>query len=156
MSAHEDSTHETALGQVIRERRINRGLCTRALAGAAGIGRRQLTLIERGEGRPHYRTLRALARALDVPAAVLLRDAEGHTQTHEIAQRAIVLKLLDGEHPRPWTLSELQQASPDIEPGILAEALTQLIACGVAILDSEQIHASRSARRLDTLGMVSI
>lgn len=107
MSAHEDIAHETALRRVIHERRINRGLSTRALAADAGIGRHQLTLIERGEGHLHYRTLRALARALDVPAAALLRDAEARTQAHEIAQRGIVLHLLDEQHPRPWTRSEL-------------------------------------------------
>ena len=56
----------------------------------------------------------------------------------------------------PQDRSELQRASPDIEPGLLAEALAQLAARGIAILDGEQIRASRSARCLDTLGMISI
>jgi hypothetical protein len=77
-------------------------------------------------------------------------------RAHEIAQRAIVLKLLDPEHPRPWTRGELQQASPDVEPQVLAEALTQLAAANVAVQEGEEVRASRCALRLDALGMVSI
>ncbi len=57
-----------------------------------------------------------------MPLSALFCEAECRADALHIAQRAIVLKLLDEQHPRRWTRSELQRASPDIEPGILAIA----------------------------------
>lgn len=74
----------------------------------------------------------------------------------EIAQRAIVLHLLDPEHPRPWARSELQAALDDIEPSVLAAALTQLSAVGVLRREHEHVRATLATRRLEALGMISI
>jgi DNA-binding HxlR family transcriptional regulator len=74
----------------------------------------------------------------------------------EIVQRAIVLQFLDDEHPGPWTHSELTRAIPDIDPRLVGEALVQLAADGVVLLESGHVRASRCARRLDALGMVSV
>ncbi len=157
MNAHDDSTHVAALGRVIRKRRITRRFSTRALAAVAGIGRRQLTLIERGEPEAQlFDALWALADALQVRLSVIFNEAERCADTLHITQRAIIIKLLDEEHPRPWTLPELQQASTDIEPHIIAEALALLAAANVALQEGEAIRASQCALRLDALGMVSI
>jgi transcriptional regulator with XRE-family HTH domain len=145
-----------ALGRAIHTLRLERGLSIGALSGAAGLRNRYLAALERGERNPTWDDLNAIADALDTPRSIIYSEAEAHTVAYQIAQRSIVLRLLDEQHPQPWTRGELQRASPDIKPGLLAEALAQLAASGIAIIDGEQIHASRSARRLDTLGMVSI
>ncbi len=74
----------------------------------------------------------------------------------EIAQRAIVLQLLGGEHREPWTRRELARAIPDIDPRLVGEALVHLAADGVVILESGHVRASRCARRLDALELISI
>ncbi len=156
MSKEEETASLLALGEAIRARRLERGLKIAALARKAGMSAGHLATIERGQSNPRFPTLNALARALDIPRSILYSEAEAHTPAHQIAQRSIVLRLLDERHPHPWTRSELQRTSADIEPSILAVALHQLASSGVAVLDGEQIRASRCARRLDTLGMVSI
>jgi DNA-binding HxlR family transcriptional regulator len=74
----------------------------------------------------------------------------------EIAQRAIVMQLLSDEHRGPWTRSELARAIPDIDPRAVGEALVQLAAEEVAILEGQRVRASRCAWRLDALEMVTI
>jgi DNA-binding HxlR family transcriptional regulator len=74
----------------------------------------------------------------------------------EIAQRATILQLLSEKHRGPWTRSELARAIPDIDPRLVGETLVQLAADGVVILERGHVRASRCARRLDALGMVSV
>jgi hypothetical protein len=73
-----------------------------------------------------------------------------------MAQRVIVLQVLDDEHPEPWTLVELEAESSDLDPRAMRDGLARLAAEGVVILDGEQVRASRCVRHLDQLEIVAI
>lgn len=73
-----------------------------------------------------------------------------------VAQRAIVLQVLRPDHVEPWTRAELESEIYDIEPLAISDALALLDADGVVNVAGEEVRASRAARRLDALGMVSI
>jgi len=64
------------LGQRIRRLRSAAGLSQDALARAAGIGRVTLVRLEKGEQTPRYKTLAAIARALEVDVPDLLVGPE--------------------------------------------------------------------------------
>jgi hypothetical protein len=71
-------------------------------------------------------------------------------------ERAIVLQVLRDDHPERWTRAELEAEIFDFPPVIVNEALVRLEAEGVVILDRENVEASRCARRMDALELVSI
>jgi hypothetical protein len=71
-------------------------------------------------------------------------------------ERAIVLQVLRDDHPERWTRAELEAEVSDFDPLTVNEALTRLEAEGVVILDGENVEASRCARRMDALELVSI
>ena len=73
-----------------------------------------------------------------------------------MAQRAIALQLLRDDHPEQWTRAELRRKASDFDAGAFADGLAQLVAEGVAIVDGKTISASRCARHLDWLELVSI
>lgn len=73
-----------------------------------------------------------------------------------VAQRAIVLQVLRPDHAEPWTCAELESEIYDIEPFAISDALAVLDSDGVVHVAGEQVRASRAARRMDALGMVSI
>ncbi len=73
-----------------------------------------------------------------------------------MAQRAIVLQVLRNDHPEQWSRAELEQAISDIRPRVVGKALAVLTAEGVVVHDDETITASRCARHLDALELVSI
>jgi len=73
-----------------------------------------------------------------------------------LAQRVIVLQVLDQEHPERWTLAELIQESPDLDPRAMRDGLARLAAEGVVIRDGETVTASRCTRHLDELEVVAI
>jgi XRE family aerobic/anaerobic benzoate catabolism transcriptional regulator len=64
------------LGHRVRQLRLGRGLTLEALAASSGLSLRFLGRIERGDGNVSLVRLAALARALDVTLADLVRDAE--------------------------------------------------------------------------------
>lgn len=64
------------LGQRIRRLRKSAGLSQDALARAAGIGRVTLARLEKGEQSPRYKTLGAIAKALEVGISELLAEWE--------------------------------------------------------------------------------
>ncbi len=75
----------------------------------------------------------------------------------EIAERAIVLQVLrDDRDDERWVRAELEGEIYDIEPLAINEALERLREAGVVHLSGELVWASRCARHLDALGMVSI
>ena len=74
----------------------------------------------------------------------------------EIAERAIVLQVLRDDRDERWARAELEGEIYDIEPLAISEALERLREAGVVHLAGEQVWASRCARHLDLLGMVSI
>ena len=113
------------LGREVRRGRAKRGMTRRQLAQASQTSERYLAQIESGAGNPSVTVLRAIARALDIPAANLL----GEPVAHNGARTALL---------------DLVARLPDQS---LAE-LTQLIEA--RFLPSE--HADR-ARRIALVGL---
>ncbi len=73
-----------------------------------------------------------------------------------MVERAVVLQILRDDHEERWARSELAQEIPDFEPAILDEALARLEREGVLHRDESSAWASRAARRLDELELISI
>lgn len=74
----------------------------------------------------------------------------------EVAERAIILQVLREDRDERWSRVELEGEIYDIEPLAISEALERLREVGLVHLAGELVWASRCARRLDALGMVSI
>jgi len=68
-----------AIGQEVRRHRAKRGMTRRQLAQASATSERYLAQIESGAGNPSAGVLRAIAQALDLPAAALLPEAAART-----------------------------------------------------------------------------
>ena len=64
-----------AIGREVRSNRAKRGMTRRQLALASETSERYLAQIESGAGNPSVSVLRAIALALDLPAAALLPEA---------------------------------------------------------------------------------
>ncbi len=79
-----------------------------------------------------------------------------HRTELKVAQRAIVLQVLRDDHAQPWPRAELEREVSDIEPLLINDALAQLHAEGVVVMEGEQVQTSRCARCLNTLGLISI
>jgi XRE family aerobic/anaerobic benzoate catabolism transcriptional regulator len=75
-----------AIGAEVRRQRAKRGMTRRQLAQASQTSERYLAQIETGAGNPSVSVLRAIAQALDLPAAALLPEASDGSA----ARRAIV------------------------------------------------------------------
>lgn len=73
-----------------------------------------------------------------------------------IVERAIVLQTLRDDHEERWTSSELAREISDFEPAVLDEALAHLERDGVLHREESAVWASRAARRLDELELISI
>ena len=73
-----------------------------------------------------------------------------------IAQRAIVLQLLRDDHPERWSRAELEREVSNIKPLDISDALAQLNAERVVVLEAEQVQASACARYLDALELICI
>ncbi len=63
-----------AIGREVRKNRAKRGMTRRQLAQASLTSERYLAQIESGAGNPSVSVLRAIAQALDLPAAALLPE----------------------------------------------------------------------------------
>ena len=68
-----------ALGREVRRGRAKRGMTRRQLALASHTSERYLAQIESGSGNPSVTVLRAIAQALDIPAANLLGEPAVHS-----------------------------------------------------------------------------
>ncbi len=68
-----------AIGREVRKNRAKRGMTRRQLAQASETSERYLALIESGAGNPSVSVVRAIAQALDLPAAALLPEAGART-----------------------------------------------------------------------------
>ncbi len=73
----------------------------------------------------------------------------------ERLERAIVLLLLADGHPHAWSRRELN-AELQADPPALERALDGLAQAGVVDLAGADARASRSARRIDELGLIAI
>jgi hypothetical protein len=74
----------------------------------------------------------------------------------ETAERGIVLQVLRDDHDEQWSRSELEAELHDMETYTVAEALDTLRDEGAVHVSGDLVWASRCARHLDELGMVSI
>jgi XRE family transcriptional regulator, aerobic/anaerobic benzoate catabolism transcriptional regulator len=70
----EDAVFLAAIGDEVRRSRAKRGMTRRQLAQASETSERYLAQIESGAGNPSVSVLRAIARALDLPATALLPE----------------------------------------------------------------------------------
>jgi DNA-binding HxlR family transcriptional regulator len=73
-----------------------------------------------------------------------------------MVERAIVLQVLRDDHEERWGRAELAREIPDFEPAVLDEALAELERDGVLRREERAVCASRAARRLDELELISI
>lgn len=64
------------VGEVIAERRREKGISQEVLSGLADIGRTHLSAIERGERKPTLETLYRIACALNTKMSDILIDVE--------------------------------------------------------------------------------
>jgi len=67
------------IGREVRRHRAKRGMTRRQLAQASETSERYLAQIESGAGNPSVSVLRAIAQALDLPAAALLPEHGART-----------------------------------------------------------------------------
>lgn len=81
----------SAVGQRLKELRLNRGMSLSGLAAAAGIGKGSLSELEAGTRNPTLATLYALAGPLEVPLGTLLHDEVGT----EVSSGGVTGRLLD-------------------------------------------------------------
>lgn len=65
------------LGENVRRERLRQGRTQEEVAEAAGLTRSYLSDLERGTRNPSVQALGMIARALEVEAADLLREAAG-------------------------------------------------------------------------------
>lgn len=72
------SSAHAALGQAIRELRVQQSVSQEELAHRSGMHRTYLGGIERGERNPSYTNILRIASALDVSGSALLAAAERH------------------------------------------------------------------------------
>jgi XRE family transcriptional regulator, aerobic/anaerobic benzoate catabolism transcriptional regulator len=68
------ATFLATIGREVRRHRAKRGMTRRQLAQASATSERYLAQIESGAGNPSVSVLRAIAQALDLPAAALLPE----------------------------------------------------------------------------------
>jgi hypothetical protein len=78
-----------------------------------------------------------------------------HGDGGERLERAIVLLLLADGHPQPWSRGQLN-AELKADPPMLERALDSLAQAGVVELAGADARASRTARRIDELGLIGI
>ena len=84
-----------------------------------------------------------------------MRDhrTQAGSDEHRRLDKAIVLELLDDRER--WPRDELA-AAVHVDRSVLDSAIERLTAHGVALLDGEDVLASRCARRIDALDLIGI
>ncbi len=100
-----------AIGREVRRQRAKRGMTRRQLAQASATSERYLAQIESGSGNPSASVLRAIAQALDLPAAALLPEADTRTATLG-ALLDLLAQVPDAELPDLTKLIEARVALP--------------------------------------------
>jgi XRE family transcriptional regulator, aerobic/anaerobic benzoate catabolism transcriptional regulator len=89
----------------VRQHRAKRGMTRRQLAQASQTSERYLAQIESGAGNPSASVIRAIAQALDLPAAALLPATGAHTAAHD-AVLDLVAQVPEAELPELAKLIE--------------------------------------------------
>jgi XRE family transcriptional regulator, aerobic/anaerobic benzoate catabolism transcriptional regulator len=98
-----------AIGREVRRHRAKRGMTRRQLADASDTSERYLAQIESGAGNPSASVLRAIAAALDLPAARLL-PAHGAQSTARGNILDLVARVSEDELPELAKLIEARVA----------------------------------------------
>ena len=65
-----------AIGNIIRQKRIKKGMTQEVLSGFAGIARTHLTMIENGTKQPNFETVWRIALALGMKPSELVAEIE--------------------------------------------------------------------------------
>jgi hypothetical protein len=84
------------------------------------------------------------------------QQEQGGWSSQQQAERVIVLQTLRDDRPEQWTRVDLEIEVDRIDALTVSDALALLEADGVVIVDGERVCVSACARRLDSLGLVSI
>ena len=100
-----------AIGREVRRQRAKRGMTRRQLARASLTSERYLAQIESGAGNPSVSVLRAIAQALDLPAAALLPDTVGRGAALG-GMIDLIAQVPQGEWPALATMIEARVAVP--------------------------------------------
>jgi XRE family transcriptional regulator, aerobic/anaerobic benzoate catabolism transcriptional regulator len=98
-----------AIGREVRRHRAKRGMTRRQLAHASEASERYLAQIESGAGNPSASVIRAIAQALDLPAAALL-PATGARPAAFHAVLDLLAQVPEGELPELAKLIESRVA----------------------------------------------
>ncbi|MGB6505362.1 MAG: helix-turn-helix domain-containing protein, partial [Xanthobacteraceae bacterium] len=93
------------IGREVRRHRAKRGMTRRQLAQASETSERYLAQIESGAGNPSASVIRAIAQALDLPAAALLPPT-GMRQAALDAVLDLLAQVPEGELPELAKLIE--------------------------------------------------
>ena len=64
------------IGNIIRSKRIQKGMTQDVLSGFAGIARTHLSMIENGTKQPNFETIWRIAIALDLKPSKLVEEIE--------------------------------------------------------------------------------
>ena len=64
------------IGNIIRSKRIQKGMTQEVLSGFAGIARTHLSMIENGTKQPNFETVWRIAIALDLKPSKLVEEIE--------------------------------------------------------------------------------
>ncbi len=75
-----------SLGDVLRSRRMHRGLTLRELSAEARVSLGYISEIERGQKEASSELLASLCSALDVPLSAVLREVSDAVAAQEIGQ----------------------------------------------------------------------
>lgn len=70
-----------AFSRVVKEHRENQKLSRAALAMKAGLHQTYIGLLERGERSPNLDTANAIAKALGMSLAEIIRESEGGSES---------------------------------------------------------------------------
>ena len=100
------------LGRKVRSGRAKRGMTRRQLAQASHTSERYLAQIESGAGNPSVTVLRAIAQALDIPAANLLGEPVEQNSART-ALLDLVARLPDQSHAELTQLIEARFLSSE-------------------------------------------
>jgi len=73
-----------------------------------------------------------------------------------IAERSIVLMLVDEDHAVRWLRADIERELFDVVPEAIGEALERLRDGGVIELEGEEVWALSAARYLNGLGMLCV
>lgn len=137
-----------ALGQQIRQVRLDAGLSQRQLCGGL-ITRNMLSQIENGNARPSMDTLQQLAQRLGKPVSYFLEETPGKLPNQAVLEEARAA----AASQRLEILQRYQAPDPLFDPERwLLEALTCLELAGNAIAEQKLTYARTLLEQAKTAG----